>query len=166
MHYHSHNLTLFRTFYPQLQQHSSSITGQSVLRTTPRLELHVLDETVCSLLAASLAPSTMRTYRSCLSCFLSFCQHEQLLSFPLSELTLCCFVAYLFNQSISSSSICLYLSALHFFQIEQGGQDPSMSAMPRLCYVLRGTARQQATCVHVRPVKYYCTLMTLMFSCN
>ena len=127
--------------------HSSSIIGQSVLTTTPGLKLHGLDETVCSLLASSLALSTMRTYRSGLSCFLSFCQHEKLPSFPLSKSTLCRFVAYLFNQSISSSSIHLYLSALRFFQIEQGGQDPSMLAMPQLCYVLCSTARQQATCV-------------------
>ena len=98
----------------------------------------------------------MRTYRSGLSRFLSFCQQEHLPAFPLSESTLCRFVAYLFNQSISSSSIRLYLSALRFFQIERGGQDPSMSAMPRLCYVLRGTARQQATCV--RPARLPITI--------
>ena len=143
-----HNLTLSYFLSTAAATHSSFITGQSVIRTTPGLELHGLDETVCSLLAASLAPSTMRTYHSGLSRFLLFCQHKQLPSFPLSKSTLCRFVAYLFNQSISSSSIRLYLSALHFFQIEQGGQDTSMSVMPRLCYVLCSTARQQATCVH------------------
>ena len=121
-----HNLTLSHFLSTAAATHSSSITGQSVLRTTPGLELHGLDETVCNVLAASLIPSIMRTYCFGLSHFLSFCQHEQLPLFPLSESTLCCFVAYLFNQTISSSSIRLYLSALRFFQIERGGQDPSM----------------------------------------
>ena len=85
----------------------------------------------------------MTAYRSGLSRYLAFCQRGGLAPFPLTESTLCRFVAFLFDQHLSSSSIRLYLSALRFFQITQGGRDPSLSSFNRLHYVLRGVVRTQ-----------------------
>ena len=62
---------------------------------------------------------------------------------PLAESTLCRFVAYLFNQSLSVSTIRLYLSALRFLQISHGGSDPSLGSYSQLHYVLRGMERTQ-----------------------
>ena len=59
------------------------------------------------------------------------------------EQSLCRFVAHLFDDHLSLSSIRLYLSALRFFQIRQGGSDPSLDPHARLHYVLRGIARSQ-----------------------
>ena len=38
------------------------------------------------------------------------------------------------------------LSTLRYYQIIQGGSDPSLSAMPQLHYVLRDVARRQPRC--------------------
>lgn len=85
----------------------------------------------------------MTAYRSGLSRFLVFCRQRNLPPFPLSEPTLCRFVAFLFNEHLSVGSVRLYLSALRFYQISQGGTNPSLSSMAQLHYVLRGVSRVQ-----------------------
>ena len=92
---------------------------------------------------SGLAASTVLAYRSGLHRFLAFCHRSGLSPFPLAELTLCRFVAYLWDQQLSVGSIRLYLSALRYFQIAQGGCDPSLSSLARLHYVLRGISRAQ-----------------------
>ena len=59
-------------------------------------------------------------------------------AFPLTELALCRFVAFLFNQGLSYNSIKLYLSALRHRQLLDGGEDPALHSLHRLHYVLRG----------------------------
>ena len=88
----------------------------------------------------------MTAYCSGPSRFLSFCQQMHLSPFPLSESTLCRFVAHLFSQHLSASSIRLYLSALRFYQIVHGGSDSSLPMMPQLHYVLWGISRGQPRC--------------------
>ena len=75
-------------------------------------------------------------------------------------MTPCHFVAHLYNQHLSTSSIRLYLSALRFHQIAQGGSDPSLSTMPLLHYVIRGVARGQPMCN--RPPRLPITLDILL----
>ncbi len=58
--------------------------------------------------------------------------------FPLSEPTLCRFVAYLSQSGLSPTAAQLYLSALRSHQISQGGPDPSISSLPHLHYVIIG----------------------------
>ena len=99
----------------------------------PRLELPFLDSTVQSLTTAGISWTTLT---SGLSRFQWFCQHNGLLPFPLSESTLCQFVARLFNDHLTIGSVRLYLSGLQFFQITQGCVDFSVLMMPQFCYVL------------------------------
>ena len=93
-----------------------------------------MDESVQELLAAGLSSATMNSYRSGLSRFMSFCGQVNLSPFPLTESTLCRFVAFLVSQHLSPGTICLYLSALRFHQIAGGGIDPLMSDMAQLHY--------------------------------
>ena len=111
----------------------------------PRLELPFLDSTVQSLTTAGISWTTLT---SGLSHFQWFCQHNGLLPFPLSESTLCQFVARLFNDHLTIGSVRLYLSGLQFFQITQGGVDFSVLMMPQLCYmyVLRDFSWLQSEC--------------------
>ena len=74
---------------------------------------------------------------------MTFCQQFGLPAFPLTESTLCRFVAYLFDCRLAPGSVRLYLSALRFFQVIHGGNDPSMDSFPQLHYVLRGFSRVQ-----------------------
>ena len=57
------------------------------------------------------------------------------MAFPLSEVVLGRFVAFLANKHLSYVTIRVYLSALHFIQIASGLPDPSFSSFPRLDYI-------------------------------
>lgn len=102
-----------------------------------------MDDTVQSLITAGVSPNTMRTYRSALSRFLAFCRQSGLTPFPLTQVNLCRFVAYLYNTHLAPSSVRLYLSALRFFHINLLGTDPSLPDMARLHYTVRGLSRLQ-----------------------
>ena len=73
-------------------------------------------------------------------------QRNGLLIFPLSESPLCCFVAHLFNDHLTIGTVCLYPSHLWFFQIVQGGPDPSVSMIPQLYCIIHGFSRLQPRC--------------------
>ena len=64
-----------------------------------------------------------------------------LLAFPLSELTLCRFVAFLVQEGLTYSSVRQYLCALRHRQLLDGGPDPTLNSCSRLHYVLRGCHR-------------------------
>ena len=73
---------------------------------------------------------------------MTFCQTTQLTPLPLSECTLCLFVAHLTQQSLQPSSICTYLSSLRHLQISAGLLNPfTPDVFPRLTYILRGIKR-------------------------
>lgn len=61
---------------------------------------------------------------------------------PLTEETLCRFVAYLFSAKLSHQSIRSYLSAVRHLQIASGLPDPALSSFVRLQYVLKGVQRE------------------------
>ena len=83
-----------------------------------------LDITVRSLTANSLSTNTLRSYRSGLTRYISFCNLYSLQAFPLSESVLCRSVASLVNSGESYSTIRLYLSAVRYHQIIEVGPDP------------------------------------------
>ena len=88
----------------------------------------------------------MRAYRSGLSRFLHFCDRWGFLPFPLSQPTLCRFVAHLFSEHLSSGSVRLYLSALQFYQVKLCGVDPLLPSTTQLHYTLWGLSRLQPAC--------------------
>ena len=114
----------------------------------------------------ALAPRTLQSYRSAVHSYLVFCHSfGVLLPFPLSELVLCRFVAFLGSKGLTYASIRVYLSALRFSQIYQGHPDPAFSSLCRLEYVLRGVRR--STRSHVRPPRLPITpaILQMLFNC-
>ena len=93
-----------------------------------------------------MATSTQRAYSSAHRRYLSFCTAYNVSpTFPLSENTLCYFVAYLHTQALKHQTIKSYLSGIRHAQIALGFSDPfAGAAYPRLEYVLKGVKRSQA----------------------
>jgi hypothetical protein len=59
-----------------------------------------------------LAPLTWKTYAAASKRFYNFCTRFQLISpFPVSENTLCCFAAFLADESLAQQTAKAYLSA-------------------------------------------------------
>ena len=81
------------------------------------------------------------SYRSGIRRYLAFCRRFALSPLPLSDNSLCRFVAALHADCLSPSSIRLYLSSLRFFQICLGNSVPDPVNFPRLHYVLRAVQR-------------------------
>ena len=77
----------------------------------------------------------------------TLCGRFGLQPLPLGELTLCCFVAWLAEESLCFQSISSsYLSACRFYQIAAGLPDPSISSLHQLLYVLKGVRRAPRRC--------------------
>ena len=90
----------------------------------------------------ALSASTVRSYRTAVSCYLSFCRRFSVcFPFPVSESHLSLFVAYLANRGLAYGSIRVYFRGVRFAQIAQGLPDLALSSLPRLDYVLRGIRR-------------------------
>ena len=92
---------------------------------------------------AGLAPSTQRTYAGALRRFHAFCTHINVYDpFPVSELLLCSFAAYLADQGLSPQTIKTYLAAVRSVQISLGLPDPrDQSSLPILKRVQAGISR-------------------------
>ena len=101
----------------------------------------------------------MKSYRSGLSRFLSFCRCANLTPFPLEENTVCRFIAFLVKEQLTLGTVRLYLSAIRFHQISSGGRDPALSDMARLHYVLRGISRSGRD--STRPLRFPITINIL-----
>ena len=92
-----------------------------------------MDLTVQGYFVKSLSPGTLQSYKSATHCYLAFCHNFGIaVAFPLSEVILGRFVAFLANKHLSYVTIHVYLSALHFTQIASGLPDPSLSSFPLL----------------------------------
>ena len=101
-----------------------------------------LEENVSLYLGKALAPSTLRSYGTGQRRYIAFCQDANLQPLPLSEHTLCIFVAHLASEGLTYQTIKSYLSALRQYHIMSGRGDPFIgSAFPLLQYVLRGIKR-------------------------
>ena len=103
-----------------------------------------METAVSSLYKLGLAPSTQRVYASAQNRFLNFCSQYGYASLPLSEHTLCLFLASLQKEGIKHTTMKSYLSGLRHFQISSGLSDPHIHLWPKLEYVLKGVKRAQA----------------------
>ena len=75
---------------------------------------------------------------------MTFCDKSGTSPLPLSEHSLCNFVARLADDHLKHRTIKTYLSGLRFLQIEAGLPDPFQGSMPRLSYILRGVRSNEA----------------------
>ena len=101
-----------------------------------------MEENVSLYLGKALAPSTLRSYGTGQRRYIAFCQDANFQPLPLSEHTLCIFVAHLASEGLTHQTIKSYLSALRHYHIMSGRGDPFIgSAFPLLQYVLRGIKR-------------------------
>ena len=107
----------------------------------PRLDVTQLGGTIQELFVAGLAGSTQRAYRSGERRYTDFCTAAALVPFPALESTLIAFVAFLFKEGLSASSIKLYLAAIRHCQIALGMGDPHIASMPKLEYITKGVRR-------------------------
>ena len=62
--------------------------------------------------------------------------------YPLSDIILCRFVAYLHSLHLNPCTISLYVSSVRFSQVAHMGQDTDLTSFSQLCYVLRGVRCQ------------------------
>ena len=98
-----------------------------------RLDITGLDQTVQQLLSVGIAPATRRNYSAGERRYLGFCQQYHFsCPFPVSKLVLMAFVAFLYQEKLSASTVNNYLAAVRFAQIALGLGDPRMGEMPRL----------------------------------
>ena len=114
---------------PNLPSTTGAVTG-----STSRLDLTTLDPSVQHYFQHGLAPSTQRTYNTAMKCFHTFCVTYNVLNpFPLTEYLLCCFAAYLADQTLAPQTIKSYLSTLRNMQISLGLLDlREQSSLPIL----------------------------------
>ena len=99
----------------------------------------------------ALAPSTKRTYNTAQTRYITHCNSHNIAPLPVSQETLCSFVASLAVQGIAHKSIKSYLSGIHHFHITAYGQDPGIGDMALLKYVLQGIKRSQLASAASRP---------------
>ena len=103
-----------------------------------------MDQLVQYYLKQSLAPSTLRSYSAAKKRYVQFCQSLNIVPIPVSESTLCQYVACLANSNLKHQTIKCYLSGVRHLQIMGGFSDPFEQSMPLLEYVLRGIKSDQA----------------------
>ncbi len=97
-----------------------------------------MDQAVLKYFTWGLAPSTRATYSSAIRQFLQFCHTYNLTPLPLKEPLVSCYAAYLAEGNLTSTTIRLYLAALHYLQIAKGIPDPNLMSNTYLQLVLRG----------------------------
>ena len=112
-----------------------------------------------------LSPATTSSYNSGVNRYLTFCHSYSLSAFPLTELTLCRFVAFLVHEGLSYSSIRLYLCALRHRQLLDGGNDPALHSLHRLHYVLRGCHRSLPLATRPRRLPITPSILRLLHHC-
>ena len=101
-----------------------------------------MEDNVSRYIGQALAPSTLRSYESGQRRYLKFCNDASLPLWPLTEHSLCLFVAHLGSEGLTHQTIKCYLSSIRFLSISTGRGDPfSPGALPLLQYVLRGVRR-------------------------
>ena len=77
-----------------------------------RLDSRVLDRLVDKFFAKGLAESTQRAYRCGQTKFLQFCEAGGFRAIPVTEATLCKFVAHVVESDLKHRTIKVYLSAV------------------------------------------------------
>ena len=100
--------------------------------------LEVVAEELC---AASLAPSSSKTYKSAQNIFIEFCLSYGKTPLPASEQVLILFVAYL-AERVCHATARTYLAAIRHMHISHGLGDPLKGCL-QLELVLKGLKRQR-----------------------
>lgn len=99
-----------------------------------------------------LAQSTARAHQSGQRRYISFCQRTMHNPLPLTESSVCQFVAFLAKERVKHASIKCYLSAIRHLQISSGFPDLFLDKQwPRLQYVLKGVKRSQGSAPAIPP---------------
>ena len=112
------------------------------------LELLHLEQQTRTLLSFTLAPSTVRSYKSCFNRYTSFCNYYRLQPLPANENNLMTFSTHLAGKS-SHNNIKLHLAAIRHFDILSGNSNFD-SPKPRLFMLLRAIKRKQGN-AHRKP---------------
>ena len=106
------------------------------------MALTSLDQSVLLYYSAGLADSTRRLYQSGRKQFISFCKEYGIKEvLPVSEETICYFVAHLGDKGLSHSTIQSYMAAVRDLQIDYGFPSPLFAKMPRLERIIKGLRR-------------------------
>ena len=107
----------------------------------------------------SIADSTCGSYTVYQKLYLHFCEMFLLRPFPVCQVTLCYFVAYLADQNIAHQSIKCCLSGVRHLHVSLGHPEPGIGqSMPTLQQALRGVqsiqskrGRGSRTCLPITP---------------
>lgn len=91
------------------------------------MDIHQLDEALWQYFAEPLTSSTHKTCATAEHWYLNFCRYFSLVPLPVSESTLCYFMACLGQHGLAQSSISTYLSGIRQVQISHGFCDPHSS---------------------------------------
>ena len=105
------------------------------------MDFSTLEKLVCGLLASGIATSTKKSFSSAQRRYLAFCNMYSLSPLPLTQRSICLFVAFLAQQGLATRSIQCYLTAIQHLQIMAGMEAPQWSQWPIYHYVLRGVKR-------------------------
>ena len=97
-----------------------------------------MDKAVQGYFAAALAPATHKTYRVAERRYVAFCESFGITPLPVSEGTLCYYVACLGQQGLAHTSSRTYLSGVRQLQIAHGLHDFNFDEMPRLRQIIKG----------------------------
>ena len=90
---------------------------------------------------AGLASFSRKTYDAGIRNFTNFCSKYNCEPTPVTQDTLCTYVAYLANNNYAFQTIKTYLAAVRFLQIDSTGAPPPTTEMHKLQLVLRGAQR-------------------------
>ena len=124
------------------QPHHSATSALNSAGPQPTwLDITTLDPIVRQLFSIGLANSTKQTYASGANRYNRFCMQFGLTPYPMSEEALSYFVAFLFKEGLTPSSVKSYLLAIHDAQIAMGMGDPRMGEMPQLEHFIKGLSR-------------------------
>ena len=101
-------------------------------------------------MSQSLAPSTLRTYRSGASQYVQFCYSHRFVPFPALEAVICLFAVASASRNLSYRSIKVYTFGIQYHSLLHGFPI-RISAMRYLYYVLRGIRRIQGNSLTRQP---------------
>ena len=110
------------------------------------MDLTRLDASVHRYCHSGLAASTHKAYKAALNHFQAFCNRYGIINpFPINELLLCRFTAFLADEGLAPARIKAYLSGIRHGQVIQGFPEPRKDgAMPRLKLLQTGVSRARA----------------------
>ena len=93
----------------------------------------MLDNAMKQCFFAGLTPLTRQVYRAETNKYMTFCNHFSITPILTSEDVLCKFVPYVAIHNVSSSTIKVYLAAVHQLHISQGLPASPTTEVARSC---------------------------------